>query len=425
MSVAQFPPGFLWGAATSAHQVEGNNVHSDWWAWEQAGRVREASGQACDHYRRFAEDFDAAVSLGHNAHRFSVEWARLEPEPGAWDEAALGHYVDVVRALRQRGIEPIVTLHHFTNPQWLLARGGWTVPETVERFAGYVRRVSDALGGTVRYWITVNEPMVYVRMHYLEGLGPPGHRSLPEALRVIRHLVEGHAAAYRILHERQADARVSIAQYAPAFRPCRAWCPPDRLVAGVAERLFHGALLEALMTGSWRVPGIGAWRLPDRTATLDYLGVNFYGRKFIRWVPTLRGLPGEPCDLRRHRGHTSEITSFGWDIDPASFAETLRELHRSLQLPLLVTENGAWIDDDSRRQAFIEGHVGAVAAALQDGAEVLGYCYWSLMDNFEWAEGFTPRFGLIEIDYPTQRRTIRGSAQRYAEICRANRLERA
>ena len=189
MSEFSFPEGFLWGASTAAHQVEGNNSHSDWWAWEQAGRVKERSGLACDQYHRFADDFDLAASLGHNAHRCSVEWARIEPAEGRWNDEALAHYQEVVRALRQRRLEPIVTLHHFTNPQWFLARGGWERPESVRYFTRYVEKVVAALGDSVRYWITINEPMVYVRMHYVQGLGPPGIRDLARGLPVIEHLI--------------------------------------------------------------------------------------------------------------------------------------------------------------------------------------------------------------------------------------------
>jgi len=195
MTSFQFPDGFLWGAATSAHQVEGNNIHNDWWSWEQAGRVKEPSGIACDHYRRFAEDFDLAVSLGHNAHRLSIEWSRIEPAKGQFNDEALAHYQEVVRALRQRNLEPIVTLHHYTSPQWLSDAGGWTNTNVVDWFGRYTERIVKVLGTLVRYWVTINEPMVFVNMHYLEGVGPPGGHELKPALRVIEHLIRAHATS--------------------------------------------------------------------------------------------------------------------------------------------------------------------------------------------------------------------------------------
>ena len=420
----QFPDGFLWGASTSSHQVEGDNVHNDWWAWEQAGRVKARSGLACDQYRRFADDFDLAVSLGHTAHRCSIEWSRIEPQEGAWNDAALAHYAEVIRALRARRLEPVVTLHHFTNPQWFLRRGGWTQPESVERFARYVERVARVLGPSVRYWITINEPMVYVRMHYVQGLGPPGSRNLGEALRVTEHLIRAHAAAYRILRQARpvggAEPRISIAHHVPAFRPCRRWLPLDRWATGITDRIFNTALVQALLEGQWWVPGVGRWRIPDARATLDFLGVNFYGRQFIRWAPAPGGWPGQPCDPGHHR-EVTERTSLGWDVSPEAFYETLAAWNGS-GLPLLVTENGTSMTDDARRWRFILRHIRAMARAMQEGTHVLGYCYWSLLDNFEWAEGFGPRFGIVEVDYATQRRIVRDSGRKYAEICRSNRV---
>ncbi len=425
MSTFQFPEGFLWGAATAAHQVEGNNTHSDWWAWEQAGRVKEPSGLACDHHRRFAEDFDLAASLGHTTHRCSIEWSRIEPAEGQWNDEALAHYVDVVRALRERHLEPIITLHHFTTPQWLVAKGGWTNPHVVDAFARYVQRVVEALADQVRYWITINEPMVYVRMHYIQGLGPPGARDFKQAIQVIEHLLRAHAVSYRIVHEkRRADQpapAVSIAQYIPVFRPCRRWWPPDRWVASLSDRLFTGAVLDALTEGRWSVPGVATWKIPEARKTLDFLGVNFYGRQFLRAILTLRNWPAESCDLGHHPCEVTERTSMGWDVHPDSFFQALVRL-RATGLPILVTENGTYMRDDARRWSFIERHLQAMANAMQEGAPVIGYCYWSLLDNFEWAEGFGPRFGLIEVDYATQERRVRESARRYAEACRTNRI---
>ena len=421
----QFPDGFLWGSATSAHQVEGNNVHSDWWAWEQAGRVPERSGQACDHYRRFRDDFDLAVQLGHNAHRCSIEWSRIEPAPGRWDDEALAHYVEVVRALRARGLEPLITLHHFTSPQWLAARGGWASGEAVEAFARYVQRVADALRGLVRYWITINEPMVYVRVHYVQGVGPPGVKDLAQALQVIRHLIQAHAAAHHILHaaRRIGDAhpQVSLAHHVPCFWPCRRWSLSDRRITSLTDRVFNVAMIEALTEGRWSVPGVATWRIPEARGTLDYLGLNYYGRQFIRWTPDGAVWPGSSCDLAHHPRQVPERTAFGWDVHPESFLHTLVRWGR-LGLPILVTENGTWMADDARRWSFIRRHVQAMAQARRAGAPLLGYCYWSLMDNFEWADGFRPRFGLVEVDYATQRRTVRESALKYAQICRANRV---
>jgi beta-glucosidase len=421
----RFPEEFLWGAATSAHQVEGGNVHNDWWAWEQAGRVKTSSGRACEQWSRYEQDFDLAAELGHNAHRFSIEWSRLEPDEGRWDDAALAHYVDVVRALRKRRLEPIVTLHHFTTPQWMAQQGSWTNGKVVDRFARFVERVAGALGDQVRYWVTINEPMVYVKMHYVDLAGPPGPVEPRKVLRVIEHLIRAHAVSYHILHDAVPEGApppmVSVAKNLPVFVPCRRWSPTDRWMTAFIERFFNTAFLDALTQGRWAVPGLGTWKIPEARQTLDFLGVNFYGRQFIRWRFALGRIPQVGCDLGHHAAEVPERTLMGWDIEPSAFTRTLLR-GAALGLPILVTENGTWVETDERRWRFIAQHLAAMRRAMEQGAPVIGYCYWSLLDNFEWERGFEPRFGLIEVDYATQQRRIRESARRYAEVCKTNRL---
>ena len=425
MRTYSFPEGFLWGAATSAHQVEGNNRHNDWWAWEQAGKVKEPSGLACDHYRRYTADFDLAVSLNHNAHRLSIEWSRVEPARGRFDEEALAHYRDVVRALRQRHLEPVVTLHHYTNPQWVAEAGGWTNPDVIDWFGRYTERVVKELSDSVRYWVTINEPMVYVHLHYVNGVGPPGARDFKQALRVIEHLIRAHAVSYHIVHRAArpgSDApQVSIAKYFPELVPCRRWWPPDRLASAWTDQLFNTAFLEALTEGRWSVPGIARWTIREARSTLDYLGLNFYRRQFVRMGLRPDHWLGQTCGLEHHTCDVAERSDMGWDICPEAFTRILLRGAR-LGLPIFVTENGTWMADDARRWRFIARHLAAVAKAMERGARVIGYLYWSLLDNFEWADGYAPRFGLVEVDYRTQERRVRESARKYAEVCRTNRL---
>jgi beta-glucosidase len=267
--------------------------------------------------------------------------------------------------------------------------------------------------------------MVYVRMHYIQGLGPPGARDVKKSLSVIEHLIRAHAVAYRILHSAvkidQPPPNVSIAQYVPAFRPCRWWWPMDYWAAAFAGRVFNDAMLEALTEGRWRVPFVATRKVSEAKGTLDFLGMNFYDRQFVSCAPLSDGWPVNSCDLGHHARRVRERTSLGWDVHPPSFRDALLGLRR-WGLPILVTENGAYMTDDKRRWSYLLGHLQALACAMRRGAQVIGYCYWSLLDNFEWAEGFTPRFGLIEVDYATQQRRVRESARRYAEVCRANRL---
>jgi len=421
MSRVTVPKGFLWGAATSAHQVEGDNEANDWWAWERAGRVPQASGLACDHYRRFAADFDLAAELGHTAHRFSIEWSRIEPVKGRWNEPALLHYRDVVRALRDRGLEPIVTLHHYTNPQWVTDAGGWAKADVVDWFSRYVERVVKVLGKLVRYWVTINEPMVFVHMHFVEGTGPPGVKNLRTALRVTEHLIRAHAISYKLLHDNSpADPpiHVSIAKYLPVFVPCRRWSPFDRGAAHLTDRIFNRAFLDAVTEGRWSVPGLGRWTVGEARQTLDYLGINFYRRHFIRFGYAPQQWLGRTCELGHHAREVTEVTPMGWDVHPASFYFTLKRWSR-LGLPMLVTENGTCLTDDARRWHFIASHLKALARAMRENVSIFGYLYWSLLDNFEWHHGFGPRFGLIDVDYGTQERRVRESARRYAALCRS------
>lgn len=420
----EFPKGFLWGAATSAHQVEGNNFYNDWWEWERSGKTKEVSGIACDHFRRFEEDFDLAAKLSHNVHRFSIEWSRIEPVEGCFDEKALAHYRKVVDALRVRSIEPIVTLHHFTNPAWFLKSGGWTQVKAVDRYLRYVKRVVQALGTQVRWWITINEPMVYIYMHYLTGEGPPGGKGqLGDGLKVLDHMIRAHAGAYHLLHQANPNAQVSIAKFLTVFRPCRKHSLLDRLSVRLSDKLFNTVFLDAVTEGRWAIPGRRTQSLQEARNTLDFLGLNYYRPNFIRSRPLKGDLLGEACDVSHHKDQIEEITDWmRWPVVPSGFTEVLMRFSK-LKLPILVTENGTSMEDDSRRWRFIERHLSALHEASAKGVKVIGYCYWSLMDNFEWAHGFEPRFGLIEVDRQTRERRLRPSAIKYAKVCKSNRLE--
>ena len=413
-----FPAGFLWGAATSAHQVEGDNRHNDWWAWEQAGKAREQSGTACDHYARFAEDFDLAKALHHNAHRFSIEWSRIEPEPEQWETSALEHYRQVVDALRARDLEPIVTLFHFTSPQWFSERGGWCHPQAGAWFARYVERVLEAIGPSVRYWITFNEPMIYLYQGYVAGVWPPGERSWRTTWRALAGMLRAHRSAYWLIHQRLDDgARPPIVGFAKnmvVFAPCDPRSLRDRLARWARHRIFNDFVLAAFRRGR-----IGWW--PGRRRCLDIIGLNYYTRDFVHFAGWVGGrLFGQVCSVMHHRD-VGERNMLGWEIYPEGIHRCLRNLAR-YRLPILVTENGICTADDAQRWRFIRGHLAQVARAMREGASVVGYLHWSLMDNFEWHEGFGPRFGLVEVDYATQARRVRPSAERFAQVCRTGRL---
>ncbi len=407
---------FLWGAAIAAHQVEGNNVHSDWWDCEQKGLLKYKSGLACDFWNRWREDFDLIESLGHNALRFSVEWARLEPEPGKWDEAALARYVEMARDLQRRGIEPVLTLHHFVNPLWFSRAGGFEKAENLPHFTRFVEKVVPALAPHVRWWVTINEPMVYAFQSYSGGLWPPFEKDVGLAMRVLGNLLEAHARAYPVIHRHRPDAMVSIAKHIRVTQPFRAWHPGDRLAAAVQDYVANEAVLRSFVTGRFlgrRVEGLrGSW---------DYIGLNYYTRNRLRFVPspnTAFGAEVAPASTG------AEVNDLGWEIYPDGLYLALKRLGR-YRLPVVITENGicAKDDDDTQRVRYLQTHLEAVERAMKDGlgdrgsgVDVRGYLYWTLMDNFEWAEGFAPHFGLVAMDPGDRVRRPRPSAAEFARL---------
>ncbi len=415
----EFPREFLWGAATSAHQVEGGNTNNDWWAWEQAGRVRTPSGAAADHFHRWREDLDLARELGHNAHRFSLEWSRIEPEDGRWSEEALRHYREVLEGLRARGMEPIVTIHHYTIPKWLADRGGWENGETERRFVRYVQRVVDAYGDIVRWWITFNEPVVQVFKGWLIGQWPPGRTGdYPRALQVIRHMTRAHVLAYHGIHGRCPGARVSVAQHCLALTPHNPRNPFDWISTRGRDYLFNELFLDALQTGRLSIPGQLFERLPFGR-TLDFVGINYYTRDFVRNTGLdLPGIVGASATIE-NAIRVGKRNDLGWEIYPEGLGHFLRTFKR-YGLPLLVTENGIPTSDEDDRWSFIFLHLWQVMRALSAAVPVAGYLYWSLLDNYEWADGYAARFGLIGVDFATQVRHVRPSGRWLAEVI-ANR----
>jgi beta-glucosidase len=399
-----FPPDFLWGAATAAHQVEGGNRLNDWWSLEQRGALPFRSGEACDHYRRFAADFDLARGLGHTAHRFSIEWSRIQPAPGEWDAGAIAHYRDVVSALRARGLEPLVSLHHFTNPAWFAERGGWLRADAPALFTRYAERMATALP-EVAWWLTINEPTVYAKNGYVAGEWPPKVRgSWRQAARVLRTMARAHRAAYRAIHRVRPAARVGFAHSLPWIEPCDPGRALDRFAAWGRDLLLNRGFL-------FRIGG---------ARHLDFLGINYYTRTVVRWAPSGLGLvAGREClDPHHPRGPVSDT---GWEVYPRGLGRVLDRCAR-LGVPLLVTENGVATSDESLRSRFLREHLAEVRDALRRGVPVLGYLHWTLMDNFEWSLGTRPRFGLLANDYETQTRTPRPAALELAQVCRTGHL---
>lgn len=418
-----FPKNFLWGAGTSSHQVEGYNTNNEWWQWEQRLPMKMRSGQACDEWNRFEDDFKLAKNLGLTAYRFSLEWSRIEPSPGQFDNYSLNHYRQMIISLRSKGIEPIVTLNHFTIPLWLVSRGGWLSDKSPELFAQYVWKAAEALGSDVHYWITLNEPAVYTYKSYMIGQWPPAEKSTKEAFKVIQNLANAHVLAYGKIKEVYAqkgwkEPMIGIAQQALIFAPCSDLSLWDRLSASLRDRVINHLFVQALIRGKAKVIGVFSMQLP-KARTLDFIGLNYYTREYVRNRGfLLPDILGAECVLKNP---DIKRNSLGWEIYPRGLYTFIKAFSK-YKLPILISENGVCTNDDTERSEFIIEHLKAVALAMKEGAPVIGYLYWSLLDNYEWAEGFGPRFGLIEVDYTTQERKIRKSAIKFEEIIRSGKL---
>ncbi len=405
-----FPPGFLWGAATAAHQVEGNQAN-DWAEWEQAhatelASVAEAkfahkapnwdaikadatnpdnyiSGQATDAYHRYAEDFTLAQSLGMNAQRISIEWSRIEPQEGVFDDQELAHYRAVVQDIKAKGMEPFVTLWHYSLPTWFADKGGWESATAEADFNDYVAKVAEALRDDVDYWLTMNEPSIYANNAYLRGSRPPQKHSLVATLRVTNRLITGHQQAYATIKALDPQANVGLAYDVYSFGQ-------ESNSPSAVERLARWWYNHRL------IKKVGS--------SQDFIGVNYYIH-----VP-----------LGSRAPEADEVVSdMGWRVYPEGLHQVLLDL-KQYNKPIYITENGIADASDSRRGDMIHDTLVAVQRAIADGADVRGYFHWSLTDNFEWEKGFWPRFGLIEINYTTLARTVRASAFVYKNIITNN-----
>lgn len=423
-----FPAHFRWGTATSSYQVEGNLTNNDWFAAELSGGFiyqDQRAGCACDWWNRAEEDFDRMVALNQNAHRLSIEWSRVEPQPGVWDEAALNRYREMIVGLKARGIEPMVTLHHFTNPLWVAEQGAWENGQIVGWFERYTRKVVSALKDVVSVWCTINEPGVLVAQAYGRGAFPPGKMDIRTALNAGINVMRAHAAAYHAIHELQPSARVGLAKHIMMWSPWRPWLPGDQIATHIVDYVFNKLPLRLVTEGALRIPGLRPILLPEVARTIDWLGVNYYQRFRIRFSP-LSGLSGGKLMQHLKRPGVLEGPGEWGEIHPGGLALTLRQLWRRYRLPLVVTENGIPDATDELRPGFIVSHLHQVWEAIKQGIPIWGYYYWSLVDNFEWTEGYDPRFrfGLIGVDFETQARHIRESGRLYGAISGAGGLSR-
>lgn len=398
---------FLFGASTSSHQVEGGN-HNNWSEWEEKTAEEKTesakkrrwpeyllnaypspyqkenyiSGIATDHYHRYEEDFDIARSLGHNAHRFSIAWSRIEPKEGKFDEKEIEHYRNVIAALRARGMEPFITLWHWAVPVWFAEKGGWESPECVSYFSRFVEKIVSELGDNVHFWITLNEPEIFTSTSYLLGNWPPQKKSLVAYLAVLRNLIRGHKSAYKIIKKQYPNAEIGIAKNNIDF---------EAMGGKMVNRFLK-------FFGDW---WWNSYFLDRIVGYQDFIGLNHYFHSGINY------------GFEKHEKKV--VSDVGWEIYPKSIYAVLKDLTR-YEKPIYVTENGVADAQDIYRGRLIKESLEWVKKAQQEGVDVRGYLHWSLLDNFEWADGFWPRFGLVAVDYKTLECHIRPSAFVYKKI---------
>jgi beta-glucosidase len=387
-----FPDGFVWGTATAAHQIEGGNWNNDWWAWEHdpASPCAEPSGDACDSWNRGPDDVALVADMGLGTYRLSVEWSRIEPEDGEWSSAAVAHYRRQCEALLARGIEPTVTFHHFTTPRWLaVGQPGWEDPATADRFAAFCGRLAGELCDVMRRACTINEPNIVATMGWLFGLFPPGRSDHELRLRVNDVFVDAHRKAVDAIRAAARGVPVGLTLSMTEYQAVEGG---EAQLARV-QRDMEDVFLEA-------------------TDGDDFLGVQVYSRMRLGpsgMLPPEEGVP---------------VLDMGYEYWPQALEACLRRAWSSTggRVPLLVTENGIGTSDDDQRIAFVHAALEGVLRCLADGVDVRGYTYWSLLDNFEWAFGYRPRFGLVAVDRETFTREPKPSAAWFASVAKANAL---
>ena len=421
-----FKKNFLWGASLSSHQAEGGNFN-DWSVWEKKNAKRLAaeaeqkfghlhphtksfgvgvnwpkikkyasdpqnyiSGVACDFWHKYNDDFNLAKSLDLSALRFSIEWSRIEPQKDKFDQKAIKHYLKMISALKERGIEPFVTLWHFTLPLWSAKMGGWENKKTIYYFCRYVKKICRELKGKVKFIMTLNEPEIYASTSYFQGIWPPQEKNFFSYLKVLNHLIRAHEESYKIIKKISPKFKISIAK--------------NNVYFAVEKNSFLNRFLKWLGNWWWNFYILN--RLKNK---LDFIGLNHYFCNLI--------------DRGYNRNQNKIVSDLGWELEPQSIYYALQDL-KKYKKPIYIIENGLADDSDLKRGWFIRETLAYIHQAIHEGIDVRGYFHWSLLDNFEWEKGFWPRFGLIEVDYQTLTRKIRPSAYEYAKIIKDHAIMR-
>ena len=413
----------MWGTATAAHQVEGNNTNNNWYRFEHQkdsnGKPRihnnDKSGLAADHWNRYKQDIGLMNELGVKYYRFSVEWSKIEPKNGIFNEKALEHYRELCTTLIDSGLTPVVTLHHFTHPIWFEDLGGFEKEENIKHYLEFSEFVFNKLSDLVPFWCTINEPAVYVSQGYFNGVFPPGKKDPVLAGQVMKNLLNAHVAVFRHLKTlpNGMNVQIGLVKNITQFDPLRRWHILDWYFSGILNDIFTNNTIDLLTTGNFNfyLPGMAniSYKNTDAIGAIDFIGLNYYSRWHVKGhlnTATPFTFETRPEDIQ---------TDMPYSIYPEGFYRAIQTISK-LNKPIIITENGIADNKDDRRELFIERYLYALYKAIMDGYDIRGYFYWTLMDNFEWAEGYAMKFGLYEVDFTTQKRELRKGSLAFSKI---------
>ncbi|MBF4691617.1 glycoside hydrolase family 1 protein [Fusibacter ferrireducens] len=426
MKPFNLPSTFKLGSATAATQIEGGDLNSNWYHWGLQGRIanQESSIVAADHYNRYREDIDLMKQLHQEVYRMSIEWSRIEPEEGIWSEEGIKHYRQELTLLIEAGIEPLVTLHHFSQPQWFEAIGAWTHDKCVFYFTRFVKKVIESIGDLVNEYCTINEPNVLVNDSYMDGNFPPGKKGDMKAyFKASKHLILAHLESYQLIHKMRtemgySDTMVGMVHHLAYFESAKK-DPFTKMSRNILDYAFHTLFLKGMVEGQLAFP-IGHGYPHGKGIFCDFIGINYYSRHMIHFKFNPGMLFGE---IKFKAGLTDEsLNDMGWEIYPKGLYEVVEKVYRKYALPIYITENGIPDSQDQKRTKFIITHLEQVHFLIEAGVDIRRYYYWSLLDNLEWHDGYGPRFGLIEVNYKTLERSIRSSGKVYAQICQTKKI---
>lgn len=418
MDSFKLPEEFLLGTATSSLQIEGGDRNNSWYRWAEEGHIKDGthSVNVVGHWNRVEEDIEIIKKLNSQTYRLSLEWSRIEPERGKFCKEAIDHYRGEIEKLIEAGIKPIVTLHHFSNPLWLEDIGAWVNHEVIGLFERYAQYVVTYLGDIVSDWITINEPNVYMVNGYVFGEWPPGEKSIRKFIKGSKNMILAHIKAYKTIHSiregmNQKDTMVGVANHLRVF-DTKKKTPVNRWISNLYDRMFQEIFITGMTEGRLIFP-LGSGYPLEKGRYYDFFGINYYTRDIVSFKMGIANLFS-----KREVLEGSDVNDLGWEIYPEGLYRICRKYYERFKAPIFITENGTSDERDSFRIKYLYDHTYQIKRLIDDGIDVQRYYHWTLMDNFEWLDGLSGKFGLVSVDPVTYKRKIKRSGLFYSELCR-------